>query len=88
MSQGVQTGSAPKANCIRLKVFVHFSNLLSPVLLQQLHLILKLDWQHETRIASSEEAPRSEPGGVPETLPWTQSLLSNLPSPPRKVFTI
>lgn len=37
--QGMQTGSAPKANHIRLNVSVHFSNILSPVLLQQLHLI-------------------------------------------------
>ena len=53
MAQGVQTGTAPKAKGIRLNVFVHFSNLLSSVLLQWLHLILKLDWQHETQASST-----------------------------------
>lgn len=67
MSQGVQTGSAPKAKGIRLNVFVHFSYLLSPVLP---HLILKLDRQHETQAASTEEVSGAEPSGVPETLPW------------------
>ena len=72
MSQGVQTGSAPKAKGIRLNVFVHFSHLLSPVL-QRPHLILKLDRQHETQAASTEEVSGAEPSGVPETLPWAKS---------------
>ena len=73
MSQGVQTGSAPKAKGIRLSVSVHFSNLLSPVLLQWRHLILKLDWQPDTQAASTEEVSGAEPSRVPETLPWAKS---------------
>ena len=79
MSQGVQTGSAPKAKGIRLNVFVHFSNFLSPVLLQRLHLILKLDWQHETQAASTEEVSGAEPSGVPETFSSVQSFSSSRP---------
>ena len=59
-----------KAN---FSVSVHFSNLLSPVLLQWRHLILKLDWQPDTQAASTEEVSGAEPSRVPETLPWAKS---------------